>query len=92
MFQDSFLLHFLFNILRLPFVSFESMFQDFSSLSLTHKKLFAFPFTIFTFTPLYMCVVKVKNDIADESKEVLFFYYLFNFNLYIYYYFLFTIY
>ena len=36
--------------------------------------------------------VKVKKDLADESKEVLFFYYLFNFNLYIYYYFLFTIY
>jgi len=36
--------------------------------------------------------VKVKRDLADESKEVLFFYYLFNFNLYIYYYFLFTIY
>jgi len=29
--------------------------------------------------------VKVKKDLADESKEVLFFYYLFNFNLYIYY-------
>lgn len=28
--------------------------------------------------------VKVKRDLADESKEVLFFYYLFYFNLYIY--------
>ena len=28
--------------------------------------------------------VKVKKDLADESKEVLFFNYLFNFNLYIY--------
>ena len=36
--------------------------------------------------------VKVKKDLADESKKVLFIYYLFNFNLYIYYYFLFTIY
>jgi len=36
--------------------------------------------------------VKVKKGLADESKEVLFFYYLFHFNLYIYYYFLFTIY
>lgn len=26
--------------------------------------------------------VKVKKDLADESKEVLFFYYLFNFNLF----------
>ena len=36
--------------------------------------------------------VKVKKDLADESKEVLCFFYLFNVNLYIYYYFLFTIY
>ena len=42
----------LFNVLRLLFILFGSMFQDFSSLVHT-KKLFAFPFTLFTSTPLY---------------------------------------
>ena len=39
MFQDYFLLHFLFNILRLLFVSFGSMFQGFSSISHTKNSL-----------------------------------------------------
>ena len=50
MFQDYFLLHFLFNVLRLLFLLFGSMFQDFSSLSHI-KKLFAFLFILFTSTP-----------------------------------------
>ena len=42
----------LFNVLRLLFVSFGLMFQNFSSPTHT-KNLFAFPFTLFTSTPLY---------------------------------------
>ena len=42
----------LFNVLRLLIVSFGTTFQDFSSLT-KKKKLFAFPFTIFTSTHLY---------------------------------------
>ena len=47
-----FFLHFVFNVLRLLFILFDLMFQDLSSLTHT-KKLFAFLFIIFTFTPLY---------------------------------------
>ena len=43
----------LFNVLRLLIVSFGTTFQDFSSLTQKKKKLFAFPFTIFTSTHLY---------------------------------------
>ena len=50
MFQDYFAT-LLFNVLRLLFFLFGSIFQDFSSL--THKKLFAFPLTLFTSSPLY---------------------------------------
>ena len=42
----------LFNVLGLLFVLFGSIFQDFSSLTHT-KELFAFPFMLFTSTPLY---------------------------------------
>ena len=46
------MLHFVFNVLILQFISFGSMFQDLPSL--THTKYsFAFPFIIFTFTSLY---------------------------------------
>ena len=48
MFQDYFLLHFLFNVLRLQFLLFGSMFQDFSSLS--HIKN---PFHFYSF--IYTC-------------------------------------
>ena len=41
----------LYNVSKLLFISFSSKFQDVSSL--THKKLFAFSFTIFTSTFLY---------------------------------------
>ena len=51
MFHDYFLLYFIFNVLRLLFVSFYSTFQDFSSL--THTKNSLHPFTIFTSISLY---------------------------------------
>ena len=47
MFQDYFLLHFLFNVLRLLFLLFGSMFQDFSSLSHIKNSLhFYLPFSL----------------------------------------------
>ena len=46
------MLHFVFYVLRLLFISLGSMFQDLPSLTHT-KKLSSFPFSIFTFTPLY---------------------------------------
>ena len=45
------IIYLMFQLSRLLFVLFGSIFQDFSSLS--HTKLFAFPFTLFTFAPLY---------------------------------------
>ena len=51
MFQDYFLLYFIFNVLRLLFVSFDSIFQDFSSLTHTKNSLhFHSPF----FTSIYL--------------------------------------
>ena len=55
MFQEYFVT-LLFNVLRLLFVSFDSMFQDFSFLTQKKKKkLFAFPLTLFTSSFMYTC-------------------------------------
>ena len=53
MFQDNFLLHFLFNLLRLLFISFGSMSQNFSSLSHTKTlciSIYSFHFYSFIYT------------------------------------------
>ena len=71
MFQDSFLLHFLFNILRLPFVSFESMFQDFSSLSHIKNSLhFHSPFSLLLLY-IYMCVCVCARARAHACPQLL---------------------
>ena len=52
MFQDYFLLHFLFNVLRLLFVLFSLMFQDFSTL--THTKNYLNFHSFFSLLLLYI--------------------------------------
>ena len=67
----------LFNVLRLLFVLFGSMFQDFPSLTHTHTQLFVFPFTIFTSTPLYTHVHSlsyhpISNTLRQKTMSVTF--------------------
>ena len=64
------LLHFLFKVLRLLFISLGSMFQYLSSLTHT-KKLFAFPFTIFTSAPLYTLAHNLScHPISNTLKKI----------------------
>ena len=73
MFQDYLLLHFLFNVLRLLFISFDSMFQDFSSLSHTQKTIcisihhfhfYSFIYTCpYPFMPSHLKYFPTKNDV-----------------------------
>ena len=64
MFQDYFLLHFLFNVLRLLFVSFALMFQDFSSLS--HTKFFLHFHSIFSLLLLYIHIFTTLHVIPSQ--------------------------
>ena len=65
MFQDYFLLHFLFNVLRLLFVSFALMFQDFSSLS--HTNFFFLHFhSVFSLLLLYIHIFTTLHVIPSQ--------------------------
>ena len=64
MFQDNFLLYFLFNILRLLFVSFSPMFQEFSSLS--HTKISLHLHSPFSLLLLYIYMSRALH--ANPSQ------------------------
>ena len=67
MFQDNFLLHFLFNVLRLLFVLFGSMFQEFSSLSPTKNSLhFCSPFSLLL---LYIHMPTTLHVISSQMRS-----------------------
>ena len=66
MFQDFFLLHFLFNVLRLIFILFGSMFQDFSSLS--HIKNSLHLYSPFSLLLLYIHMLTAFNACLQPSS------------------------
>ena len=58
-------LHFLFNVLRLQFVSFDSMFQDFS-ISLTHTKNYLHFHSPFSLLLLYIHILTALHAITSQ--------------------------